>query len=217
MEIFNVNRQAYQHLGVIPWASKPASNTVPVGTRLTAPGLGYSDWVSKGTHWAPVDGYAVLKRKNLQSLSGAFPSFAEVLGAFDDFIIPDDLLQSPGAPSFEVRVQARRLGTLSAAQAFTLQAGTASATNCFGLTYQQSSSSSTAVARLYGYTSQISSGGNYQGSSVDLYHDSGVMSGNTVAFSSLSGKGMKLYAQNGSTDTSETWTFHYAMVGVHLW
>ena len=217
MEIFTVSRQLHQHLGIIPYASKPAPSTIPVGTRITFPEFGPGDWVCRGSYYAPISGRCVLKRKNLQAVSGPYPTLAEVPNAFDNFIIPDDLLQSPGCPTFEVRVQGRRNGTLSAAQGFQLSVGTAAASSAFGATTQTLSSASSAVVRLFGYTTQISSSGNYQTSGIDPFNDGGVMPGGTITFANLSGAPIRLYARNGSTDSSETWAFHYSTLILHLW
>ena len=214
MEIFTVSRQLHQHLGIIPYASKPAPSTVPVGTRIIFPEFGPGDWVCRGSYYAPINGRSVLKRKNLQAVSGPYPTLTEVPNAFDNFIIPDDLLQSPGCPTFEARVQGRRIGTLSAAQNFQLFVGTAETPTVFGSASQALSAASSAVVRLFGYTTQISSSGNYQTSGVDPFNDGGVMAGGTIVFANLSGAPIRLYARNGSTDSSETWAFHYCTLTV---
>jgi hypothetical protein len=199
------------------WASKPAANSVSAGTRVTITGLTApdSDWVSNGAYWAPVGGTAILVRKNLQSFAGAFPTNAEVVGAFGGFIIPDGLLMSPGAPTFEVRVQARRLGTLASTQAAQLSVGTDTSQSFLGLHSIQSASGSDSVVRLYSATTQTGPG-NYQSSGVPGFQPTGTIVGGTTLFNLISGKPIRLYAQNGSTDTSETWTFHMCELGVRL-
>ena len=159
----------------------------------------------------------LFRSKNLQASAGAFPTISEVAGAFDGFIIPDDLLQSPGAPSFEARAQGRRNGTLSAAQQYQLSIGTASSNSVFALSSAADSGAGSAVVRAYGYTTQISSDGYYQTSGTNGFQDGGVMSGGTITFENLSGQQIRLYARNGIADSSETWAFHYCELRIRLW
>ena len=217
MEIFNVNRQAYQHLGRMTYANLPSPSTVPEGTRATLFGWPApdADWVTHDGYWAPVGGTAILVRKNLQSFAGAFPTNAEVVGAFAGFTIPDGLLMSPGAPTFEVRVQARRLGTLASTQPAQLNVGTDASPAFLGGHSVQSASGSDSVVRLFSATTQTSPG-NYQSSGVPGFQPTGTIVGGTTVFNLISGKPIRLYAQNGSTNTSETWAFHMCELGVRL-
>ena len=196
------------------WSAKPSA-AGNAGLIIRVTDFGRSQWVSNGTYWAPVNGVATLKRKNLQSISGAFPALAEVVGAFDSFIIPDDLLQSPGAPTFEVRVQGRRIGTLANTQSAQLNVGTDTSQTFLGVHSVQSASGSDAVMRLFGATTQISAG-DYQSSGVAGFQPTGTMVGGTISLGLISGKPIRLYARNGSTDTSETWAFHMCELGVRL-
>ena len=198
------------------WSAKPSA-AGNAGLIIRVTDFGRSEWVSNGTYWSPVNGAATLKRKNLQASAGAFPAISEVAGAFDGFIIPDDLLQSPGAPSFEVRAQGRRNGTLSAAQQYELSIGTAASNSVFARSAATDSSAGSAIVRAYGYTTQITSSGNYQTSGIDGFQDGGVMPGGTITFANLSGQQIRLYARNGSADSSETWAFHYCELRIRLW
>ena len=127
MEIFNVNRQAYQHLGVMTWASLPDMNTVPAGTRVTI--IGWmappSDWVWDGAYLLPVGGRAVVHAPMLadaQAQSGTFATVASVPG----WLTPPALSRTPGA-YIEACVYCTAVNS-SSAQARTLSVGVASGT-----------------------------------------------------------------------------------------
>ena len=197
------------------WSAKPSA-AGNAGLIIRVTDFGRSQWVSNGTYWAPVNGVATLKRKNLQASAGAFPSISEVAGAFDGFIIPDDLLQSPGAPTFEARAQGRRLGTLASTQAAQLTVGTDASPSFLGGHSVQSASGSDAVIRLFSAAAQTGPG-NYQSAGVPGFQPTGTIVGGTTVFNLISGKPIRLYAQNGSTDTSETWAFHYCELRIRLW
>ena len=198
------------------WSAKPSA-AGNAGLMIRVTDFGRSQWVSNGTYWSPVNGVATLKRKNLQASAGAFPAIAEVAGAFDGFIIPDDLLQSPGAPTFEARAQGRRVGTLSAAQPAILSIGTSGSTEFLAKHSVSSSSGSDSVVRAFGLTSQTGTSGNYQTSGTSGFQDTGTIVGGTAVFGVISGQQIRLYAQNGSTDSSETWAFHYCELRIRLW
>lgn len=207
------------HLGVYPWANKPPAASVPNGARITAVFLSgfMSDWYVRDGYWAPVGGEAILVRKRLHDTPAtAYNTLSEVPNAFNNFIIPDDLLTSPGAPSFETRAQGRRLGTLGATQAADLRIGVASNNNALGVTTLTNAGSWTSVFRVYGMSSQIDATGGFQSSGVTDFQDGGYMSGGTIPFASLSGQPIRLYAQNGASDGSETWVFHYCELTIHL-
>ena len=215
MPIVRISPESYAPPPPYSWASKPDAPGNS-GMRIAIPEFGHSVWVSNGIYWRPQDGECVLRRKNLQSESGPYATLTEVPNAFDGLIIPDDLLQSPGAPSFEVRAQGRRNGTLSAAQQYQLSIGTAADNAVFALSAAADSGAGSAVVRAYGYTTQITSSGNYQTSGINGFQDGGVMPGGTIAFESLSGQQIRLYARNGSADASESWGFHMCELAVRL-
>lgn len=196
------------------WASKPAA-AGNAGKEIIVTDFNRSRWASNGTYWYPVGGYAVLKRKNLLSITGAYPALAEVPNAFDGFVIPDDLLSSPGAPTFEGRAYARRNGTLGTAQPYRLQIGFDAAAAHLGFV-EGTAAAAQAAVRTFGQMIQASSAGDYHYVNVSAASDaqSSVVSG--VVFSTLSGSPIKLLARNGATDGSETWGFHYCSLAIHM-
>ena len=213
--MIEAGNDAALNLGALAWSDKPpaAGNA---GKEIIVTNFNRSRWASNGTYWYPVGGRTVLKRKNLQVITGAYPTLAEVPNAFDGFVIPDDLLLSPGAPSFEVRCQARRVGTLAATQPASLQIGTSLSPSVFGFYNATTANPSDAVVRVFGLTSQITNTGNFQTSGVSGFQDSGSMPGGTIVFSQLSGLPITISARNGATDDSESWAFHYCSLEIHL-
>ena len=53
MDIFNVIRQGYRHLGRMRWVSKPTAGAVPPGTCFIASDMGDTVWKSSGAMWMP--------------------------------------------------------------------------------------------------------------------------------------------------------------------
>lgn len=193
--------------GLYDWAAKPLPTDVPVGTEIRIRDFCYSTWVTDGTIWRPKNAFATLINKDLTGLSGAFPSTAAVTLA-GSFVIPDDILNGPGVV-FESYFAGRRVGTLSAAQSYVLSVGVDGSQGLLGtMTAAQTSS---AVIRGYGNMPAATSG-NGHSFQISAFHNtnpSGEIAGSTTPFSTLSGVPIKLFARNGSTDSSETWNFYY--------
>ena len=87
---------------VFTWATKPAANSVPVGTRITIIGWNAppSDWVSDGTYWLPVGGRAVVHAPVL--LNAQAQSTARTLvSSVPTWQMPSDIAHTP-----RIRVEA---------------------------------------------------------------------------------------------------------------
>ena len=95
MEIFNVNRQAYQHLGRLPWGSKPAANTVPVGTRFVASDINETEWRADGVNWKPLSGYQIVYNPDFPEISVQYSTLQPVSG-IPGFLMPNDMASTPG-------------------------------------------------------------------------------------------------------------------------
>ena len=97
MEIFNVNRQAYQHLGVMTWASLPDMNTVPAGTRVTI--IGWmappSDWVWDGAYLLPVGGRAVVHAPLLVDAQATGASSLTHVASVPGWSLPVNMADTP--------------------------------------------------------------------------------------------------------------------------
>ena len=196
------------------WAGKPSA-TGNAGKEIIVTDFNRSRWASNGTYWYPVGGYAVLKRKNLQSITGAYPALAEVPNAFDGFIIPDDLLLSPGAPTFEGRAYARRNGTLGTAQSYRLEIGFDGTAANLGF-IEGTAGATQAAIRTFGQLIQANSAGDYHYVNTSSASDAQASVVSGVAFATFSGSPVKLFARNGATDGSESWAFNYCSLAIHL-
>lgn len=96
MEIFNVNRQAYQHLGRMTWPNLPAASTLPNGTRATITGWNApdSDWVVRGGYWLPVGGRAVVHSPLLVNAQ-AQSAVNALVASVPTWTAPASLLSNP--------------------------------------------------------------------------------------------------------------------------
>lgn len=96
MEIFNVNRQAYQHLGRMTYANLPSPSTVPEGTRATLTGWDApdSDWVVRGGYWLPVGGCAVVHSPLLVNAQ-AQSAVTALVASVPTWTAPASLLSNP--------------------------------------------------------------------------------------------------------------------------
>jgi hypothetical protein len=95
MEIFNVNRQAYQHLGRLPWGSKPTANTVPVGTRFVASDINETEWRADGVDWRPLGGYQIVYNPQFAEINVQYSTLQAVSG-IPGFLMPHDMAVTPG-------------------------------------------------------------------------------------------------------------------------
>ena len=193
------------------WASKPpaAGNA---GKEIILTDMGRSRWASNGAYWYPVGGYAVLKRNNLQSITGTYPALAEVPNAFNGFVIPNDLAQSPGRPTFEVRANAQRTGTLGAAQAYQLSVGFGASKLSLGVVIGTSAAPSTAGLRTFALLNSTDTEGNY----INQNYTAADAESAPVSTINLSGIAPALFAQNGANDGSESFLFGTVSIAIYL-
>ena len=210
MEIFNVNRQAYQHLGVLPWTSKPAPNTVPIGTRFTSSTERYSDWWSNGLSWLPVDGSQVVHAPTLVSATAQSASLA-LVASVPGWTMPSDMASIPG-----LHVDVEAIATFtnpSAAQARSIRVGTGS-TGPFVI-YGTLIIGATQLLVLRGR-------GHRRSDSTDFVrpgYNEQLMSSSvfdTVSAANLTSGPISLWYQGGNSDGSEIATFHSFSISVGI-
>lgn len=98
------------------WASRPAATSVTAGAkiRITDVGVGgYSEWVSDGTYWRPVNG-SVLLECRAGSVSSPVTSLTGN-GTIQQYILPRDILLPAGmlipGSQLEVLMVGRKVGT----------------------------------------------------------------------------------------------------------
>lgn len=101
------------------WSGRPAASAVPAGSKMCAVDVGvggYSEWVSNGTHWRPMNGDLVFASFNAQCVGSTITPLATHTGTTADsaFVVagtpvwlPPDIL-APGL-RFNVRISTSNL------------------------------------------------------------------------------------------------------------
>jgi hypothetical protein len=91
------------------WASKPAADTVPARTKIVITDYGtrgYSEWVSDGTYWYPVNGSVKLYQRTGR-ISTPLAAITATGGTAQNFTLPETTLIPTGmlAPQTRLRFE----------------------------------------------------------------------------------------------------------------
>ena len=209
MEIFNVNRQAYQHLGRMTYTNLPSPSTVPEGTRATLFGWTApdADWVTSGGYWVPVGGRAIVHAPVLVSAQAQSASLA-LVASVPRWTLPANLAATP-------RLMIEAWGRIivspsSSAQSRLLYIGTDLTQNAIST---HSSSTTASAHRVWGEITKMSNGAWFtvanNGQPVSIGTGQGPTS-NADLISSPIG----LYYRGGNTDGSEILTVESFSIAV---
>ena len=209
MEIFNVNRQAYQHLGRMTYTNLPSPSTVPEGTRATLYGwtAPEADWVVSGGYWLPVGGRAIVHAPVLVNAQAQSATLA-LVASVPRWTLPANLAATP-----RLMIEAWARATVNApsnAQSRLLYIGTNSVQNAIAT---HSASSTATGHRVWGELVKMNSG-DWQTFANNAQPLSVGTGQNPTTNAQLLSSPIGLYYQGGNTGGSEVLTVQSFSIAV---
>ena len=184
----------------MPWASKPAANTVPVGTRLTVSDQRMTDWVSNGTHWYPESGRQIVHLPNLSGATAQSATLA-LVAAVPGWQMPTDMANIPN-----LYIEALCICTTSSAssqQQRQLYIGTSADNNCIATLVN---AAATNARRMWGKTHRRFNADHWEPFASNAGHVADGSGRGPTTAASLLASPIQLYYRGGATDGSEVLT-----------
>ena len=192
---------------VFTWATKPAANAVPVGTRITI--IGWmappSDWVSDGTYWLPVGGRAVVHAPVLVDAQATGATVQSLVASVPTWQVPANMASTPGM-YIEAVLTAEVVSGVSADQQRQIYIGIESSKNLLGV---HVFTSTTLGKRFWGRTYRNNSPAewmSFTGNAQMLVDTNSITARATDA--QLAADPIGVYYQGGAADGSEIIKFH---------
>lgn len=209
MEIFNVNRQTYQHLGRMTYANLPSPSTVPEGTHATVYGWTApdADWVTRGGYWIPKNGRAVVHAPTLVNAQAQSASLA-LVATVPGWTLPADMAAMPGL-MIETWVRVTT-SPPSSAQARLIYVGTDSIQNAIA-TFNVASLASS--HRVWGEVARGNTDSWLTVANNAQPWSNGTGQGSTTTAQMLASP-IRLYYRGGNTDGSEVLTVQSFSIAV---